>query len=64
MKLTRRSLLSNAAALTALSSASACQIRPHDALNEYDAVGVAEAIRENIITPTDAVEAATEEDRS
>jgi len=63
MKLSRRGLMANAAALAALTSAGGCERifaarRPADALGDFDATGVAAAIRSRDITAAEALEAA------
>lgn len=59
MQISRRGLMANAAALGALTTASACQqSRAADALGDLDATGAAAAIRDGRITATEALEAA------
>ncbi len=68
MSVSRRALMSHAAALTAVVSTSGCALvqppapapspAPSDALGDRDGVGVAAAIRSREITPSEALEAA------
>ncbi|MEQ1820768.1 MAG: hypothetical protein ABL871_19370, partial [Terricaulis sp.] len=63
MTVSRRGLMANAAALSALTAAGACDQlglnrTASDALGDLDATGVAAAVRDGTITATEALEAA------
>lgn len=63
MRISRRGLMANAAAMSAITSVAACDrltqaTTPSDALGDLDATGVASAIRSGEITASEAAEAA------